>query len=66
MPLITGCRLYVDETSTTTAYSLDQARRLAVPYINKRQAIKLEINVASHPTQVWVYDHKTRQWVLQS
>jgi hypothetical protein len=66
MPLITGCTLYVDEESTTRAYSLDQARHLAVPYINKRRAIKLEINVASHPTQVWVYDHETGEWVLQS
>jgi len=65
MPLITGCRLYVDETSTTTAYSLDQARRLAVPFIKNRQAIKLEISVTSHPTQVWVYEHDTGEWVLQ-
>ena len=65
MPLITGCTLYVDEKSTTTAYSLEQARRLAVPYINKRQAIKLEISVTAHPTQVWIYDHETREWVLQ-
>ncbi|MBK5103135.1 MAG: hypothetical protein MUP61_02105 [Burkholderiales bacterium] len=65
MPLITGCTLYVDERSTTTAYSLEQARRLAVPHINKRQAIKLEISVTAHPTQVWIYDHETREWVLQ-
>lgn len=65
MPLITGCKLYVDEKSTTMACSLQQARRLALPYINKRQAIKLEISVTAHPTQVWIYDHETREWILQ-
>ncbi len=65
MPLITGCKLYVDEKSTTMAASLEQARRLAVPYINNRQAIKLEIGIASRPTQVWAYDYDTREWVLQ-
>lgn len=38
MPLIAGCKLYVDEKSTSMACSLEQARRLAVPYVNKRQA----------------------------
>ena len=66
MPLIAGCRLYVNEKSTTTAHSLELARRLAVPYIKKRQAIKLEISVTAHPTQVWIYDHETNEWVLQS
>jgi hypothetical protein len=66
MPLIMGCKLYVDEKVTTAAYSLEQARRLAVPYINNRQAIKLEISIASRPTQLWAYDHDTREWVLQS
>jgi len=65
MPLITGCKLYVDEKSTTVAYSLDQARRLALPYINNRQAIKLEICVTSRPTQVWAYDYSNGEWVLQ-
>ncbi|MBE0614619.1 MAG: hypothetical protein IH604_13195 [Burkholderiales bacterium] len=65
MPLITGCKLYIDEKSTTTAYSLEQARLLAIPYINNRQAIKLEISVTEHPTQVWIYDHETREWILQ-
>ena len=65
MPLIMDCRLYVDEKAMTAAYSLEQARRLAVPYIINRQAIKLEICVASHPTQVWAYDYDTREWVLQ-
>jgi hypothetical protein len=64
MPLITGCKLYVDEKSTTVAYSLDQARRLALPYINNRQAIKLEIGVTSRPTQLWAYDYDTGEWVL--
>lgn len=41
MALITGCKLYVDEKSATTAHSLEQARRLAVPCINNRQATKL-------------------------
>lgn len=65
MPLITGCKLYVDEKSTTMAYSLEQARRLALPYINKRQAIKLEVSVTAHPIQVWIFDYETREWVLQ-
>lgn len=50
MPLIAGCKVYVDEKSTVVTYSLDQARRLALPYINNRQAIKLEICVTSRPT----------------
>ena len=66
MPLIAGCKLYVDEKSTTTAFSLEQAHRLAAPYINKRQSVKLEIWVTSHPTQVWAYDYDTGEWVLQS
>ncbi len=65
MPLIAGCTLYVDEKSMSRACTLDQARHLALPYINKRQAIKLEINVTSHPTQVWVYEHETGEWILQ-
>jgi hypothetical protein len=65
MPLITGCRLYVDETLTTVGYSLEEARRLAVPYIHNRQALKLESCVASLPTQVWAYDYDIAAWVLQ-
>jgi hypothetical protein len=65
MSLITGCKLYIDEKSTTTAYSLEQAHRLAVPYINNRQSIRLEIGVASRPTQVWAYDYATGEWILQ-
>lgn len=65
MPLIAGCKLHVDEKATTVAYSLEQARRLAIPYINNRQAIKLEICVTSRPTQVWAYDYDTSEWVLQ-
>ena len=65
MPLIAGCRLHVDETATTVAHSLEQARRLAIPYIHNRQAVKLEICVTSRPTQVWAYDYDTSEWVLQ-
>ena len=65
MPLITGCKLYVDETLTTVVYSLEEARRLAVPYIHKRQVLKLESCVASLPTQVWAYDYDIAAWVLQ-
>ena len=65
MPLITGCKLYVDEESVTAAYSLEQARRLAIPYINKRQTIKIEIHIASLPAQLWAYDYETREWILQ-
>ncbi len=66
MPLITGCKLYVDKNSTTVAYSLEHARRLALPFMQKRQAITIEIHVASLPTQVWAYDYDTKSWVLQS
>ncbi len=66
MPLTMGCKLYVDEKATTAAHSLEQARRLAVPYINKRQAIKLEICITSRPTQLWAYDYDTGEWVLES
>ena len=65
MPLITGCKLYVDEKYTTVGYSLEGVRRLAVPYIDNRQAIKLEICVASLPTQVWAYDYDIKGWILQ-
>lgn len=65
MPLMMDCKLYVDEKTTTAAYSLEHARRLALPYINNRQAIKLEICIASRPTQVWAYDYDTGEWVLQ-
>ena len=65
MPLITGCRLYVDRNSTAVAYSLEHARRLALPYIDKRQAREIEIGVASLPTQVWAYDYDIQSWVLQ-
>ncbi len=64
MPLITGCKLYVEEKSVAAAYSLEQARRLAIPYLDKQQAIKIEIHVASLPTQVWVYDYDIKSWVL--
>jgi hypothetical protein len=66
MSLIMGCKLYVDEKATAAAYSLEQARRLALPYIDKRQAIKLEICIASRPTQLWDYDYDTREWVLHN
>jgi hypothetical protein len=65
MPSITGCNLYVDGKPTTVAYSLEQARRLAVPYFDNRQTIKVEICVASLPTQVWAYEYDIKAWVLQ-
>ena len=65
MPLITGCKLYVDKKSATVAYSLEHARRLALPYIHKRQAITIEICVASLPAQMWAYDYAIKSWVLQ-
>jgi hypothetical protein len=65
MPLITGCKLYVDERSMAAAYSLEQARRLAIPYLANRRAIKIEIHVASLPTQVWAYDYDAKSWLLQ-
>jgi ribosomal protein L16/L10AE len=52
-----GCKLYVDENSTIAAYSLEQARRLAVPHMRNRKAIKIEICIASPPTQLWAYDY---------
>ena len=63
MPLITGCKLYVEEKSMAAAYSLEQARRLAIPYLNKRQAIKIEIHIESLPTQVWACDYDSKSWV---
>ncbi len=66
MPLIMGCKLYVDEKATAAAHSLEQARRLALPYIDKRQAITLEICIASRPTQLWDYDYGTGEWVLHN
>ena len=65
MPLITGCELYVDEKPTTVSYSLEGGRRLAVPYSTTGRRSKLEIRVASLPTQVWVYDYDIAAWVLQ-
>jgi hypothetical protein len=65
MPLITGCELYVDEKPTAVSYSLAGGRRLAVPFIHNRQALKLESCVASLPTQVWAYDYDIAAWVLQ-
>jgi hypothetical protein len=65
MPLITGCKLYVDGKSIVAAYSLEQARNLAFPYLDKRQSIKIEIHITSRPTQVWVYDYAIRSSVLQ-
>lgn len=66
MSLITGCRLYVDEESMAAAYSLDQARQLALPYLDKQQSIKIEIQMASRPTQVWAYDYAVKSWILQT
>jgi hypothetical protein len=65
MPLITGCKLYVDAKSMAAAYSLDQARQLALPYLDKRQSIKIEIQITARPTQVWAYDYAIKSWVLQ-
>lgn len=64
MSLIAGCKLYIDEESMTVAYSLESIRRLARPYIDKRQAIKLEIWITSGPNQVWDYEYGTGEWVL--
>ena len=65
MPLITGCKLYVDETVRTVGYSLEGVRRLAVPYMDNRRAIKIEIQIKSLPTQCWVYDYGIKAWILQ-
>lgn len=65
MPLITGCKIFVDEKSMAAAYSLDQAHRLALPYLDKQQSIKIEIQIESRPNQVWAYDYAIKSWVLQ-
>lgn len=65
MPLIEGAKLYVDEQYAAVGHSLDGVRRLAVPYIDKRQAIKIEIHITSLPTQVWAYDYDIKGWILQ-
>jgi hypothetical protein len=65
MPLIAGCKLYVDEKYTIVGHSLEGVRRLAVPYIDNRQAIKIEIHITSLPTQVWAYDYDIKSWILQ-
>lgn len=66
MSLIMGCKLYVDEKAIAAAYSLEQARRLALPYIDKRQAITLEICIDSRPAQLWDYDYGSGEWVLHN
>ena len=65
MPLIKGCKLYVDEKLTTAGYSLDETRRRAAPYIHKRRALKIENSVVPAPTQVWAYNYIIEAWVLQ-
>ena len=45
---------------------LEQARNIAVPYLENHQSIKIEIHVASRPTQVWAYDYAAESWILQS
>jgi hypothetical protein len=63
--MITGCNLYVDGKHTAVSSLPEGARRLAVPYIHKRQALRVESCVASLPTQVWAYDYDIAAWVLQ-
>ena len=65
MPLITGCKLYVDEKLTAMGYSLEATRRRAVPYIHNQRALKIESFAAAAPTQVWAYDYDIEAWVLQ-
>lgn len=65
MPLTTGCILYADGKPMAVSYSLEEARRFAVPYIHNRRALKLEDCAASLPTQVWAYDYAIQAWVLQ-
>ena len=49
MPMMMGCKLYVDERLTKAGYSLLDARHLAVPYIDNRQTIRIEVHVTSCP-----------------
>ena len=65
MPLITGCNLYVDGKHTAVSSSLEGARRLAVSYLHKRQALIVESCVASLPTLTWAYDYDIAAWVLR-
>jgi hypothetical protein len=65
MPLITGCRLYVDEELTAVGYSLEETRRRAAPYTHKQRALKIESCAVALPTQVWAYDYDIKAWILQ-
>ena len=65
MPFIEGAKLYVDERYAAAGHSLEGVRRLAVAYIDKRQATKIEIHITSLPTQVWAYEYDIKGWILQ-
>jgi len=65
MPRITGWYLYVEGKPTAVSASQEGARRLAAPYIRKRQALELESCIASLPSQAWAYDYDIAAWVLR-
>ena len=61
--LMMGFMLFVDDTFTAVGKSLDEAKRLAVPYLSGARSLRIESAVAPAPTQTWNYDHDMRTWV---
>jgi len=61
--LLMGFMLYVDDKLTAVGKSLEEAKRLAEPYLTDTRQLRIESAVAPAPTQIWNYHYDIRMWV---
>jgi len=63
-----GFVLYVNNQTKAIGVPLEEAQRLAGPYIREKRPPRLRIESAGEMSswRVWRYDHGTRQWVERS
>lgn len=60
-----GIQLLADNKLIALPDSLEQAKKLAEPYIIEKREIKIECSASPAPMRNWIYDYKERDWVEQ-
>lgn len=63
-----GFVLYVNNQTKAVGISLEEAQRLAAPFIREKRPpqLRIESAVAPAPSQIWNFDHAIGQWVERS
>lgn len=60
-----GIALLVDDKLIGMPESVEQAKKVAEPYIIEQRKISIKQGSTVAPMQIWIYDYKEQDWVEQ-